>query len=95
MNRVFTAWRSVDGLQISLVEGEGPPTSANGELQENCDVKLWRIDVGSYEEAMAIRNLRLGYGPYVPQGEAVPCPICDSMHYPEHSGQCWNCDYEA
>ena len=48
----------------------------------------WRVEIGSYEEAMAIRNLRLGSGPYVPQGEAAPCPACGSMCYPEHSAQC-------
>ena len=56
---------------------------------------LWRIEVGSYEEAMAIRNLRLGYEPYVPQGEASPCPDCGSLHHPESTGQCWNCDHEG
>jgi len=95
MERVFTAWSSLDGSQLSLVSGEGPPRSANGDLQENCEVMLWRIEVGSYEEAMAIRNLRLGYGPYVPQGEAFPCPDCGSMYYPESSAQCWNCDHEG
>jgi hypothetical protein len=91
MKRVFTAWRSLDGLQISLVAGDGPPRFANGELQPGCEVMLWRIEVGSYEEAMAIRNLRLGYKPYVPLGEASPCPDCGSLHYPAGSGQCWNC----
>jgi hypothetical protein len=95
MKRVFTAWRSLDGKQTSVVSGEGPPRFANGELEPNCEVKLWRIEVGSFEEAMAIRNLRLGYGPYVPEGEAAPCPRCGSMCYPEHSGQCWNCDFEG
>ena len=93
MKRVFTAWRSLDGLQTSLVHGEAPPRFANGELQPDCEVKLWRLEVGSYEEAMAIHNLRRGCGPYIPQGQAAPCPRCGSMYYPENSGQCWNCDH--
>jgi len=92
MKRVFTAWRSSDGLQSSLVHDEGPPQFANKKLQPNCEVLLWRIEVGSYEEAMAIHRLRLGWEPYVPEGEAAPCPCCGSMYYPENSGQCWNCD---
>jgi len=95
MRRVFTAWRSLDASQISLVPGEGPPRFANGELQPDCEVMLWRIEVGSYEEAMAVRNLRLGYEPYVPLGEASPCPNCGSLHYPESTGQCWNCNHEG
>ncbi len=93
--RIFTAWRSLDGLQLSLVSGEVPPRFANGELQPDCDVLLWRIEVGSYDEAMAIRNLRLGYGPYVPHGDAAPCPACGAMYYPDSSAQCWNCDHEG
>lgn len=75
MERIFTAWQSSDGSQITLIAGEGPPTFANGELQPDCDVMLWRIAAGSWEEAAAIRNLRLGWEPYVPSGKAAPCPI--------------------
>lgn len=95
MKRVFTAWRSLDGSQTSLVAGEGPPRFADGALQPDCEVMLWRIEVGSYEEAMAIRNLRLGYEPHVPQGEPEPCPTCGSKYFPKASGQCWNCDHEG
>ncbi len=95
MKRVFTAWSSVDGTQISLVPGDGPPRFANGEPQPDCEVLLWHIEVGSYEEAMAIRNLRLGYAPYVPQGTSAPCPVCDAIYYPQGSAQCWNCDFDG
>jgi len=77
-----------------MVSGEGPPRFANGALQPDCEIKLWRVEVGSYEEAMAIRNLRLGFEPYVPHGAAAPCPSCGSTYYPESSGQCWQCNHE-
>ena len=95
MKRIFTAWRSLDGTQISLVPGEGPPKFASGELEPDCKVLLWRIEAGSYEEAAAVRNLRLGWNPYVPMGDALPCPSCGSAYFPEGSGQCWNCEHEA
>lgn len=95
MNRVFTAWRSHDGSQTSLIEGEGPPTCANGEPQPDCEVMLWRIEAGTWEEACAIRNLRLGWEPYKPFGLAEPCPQCGSPYYPEGSGQCWNCPQDG
>ena len=95
MERIFTAWQSSDGSQITLIAGEGPPVFANGEIQPDCDVMLWRIAAGSWEEAATIRNLRLGWGPYVPSGKAAPCPDCGSSYYPEGSGQCWNCEREA
>ena len=95
MERIFTAWRSSDGCQITLIAGEGPPMFANGELQPDCDVMLWRIAAGSWEEAAAIRNLRLGWEPYEPSGKAAPCPDCGASYYPDGSGQRWNCTQEA
>ena len=95
MKRIFTAWQSSDGSQITLAAGEGPPRFANGELQPDCDVLLWRIEAGTWEEAAAIRNLRLGWEPYVPSGKAVPCPSCGASYYPDGSGQCWNCTHVA
>lgn len=89
MKRVFTAWRSLDGSQISLVPGEGPPRFSNGEPQSDCEVMIWRIEVGSYEEAMAIRNLRLGYEPYVPQARLCLARIvvlCTTRRAPDNAG---------
>ena len=93
MKRVFSVWSSFDGLQLTMSEGESPPLFANGEPEPGCDVLLWRFEAGSHEEAMAIKNIRLGFGPYVPLGESAPCPKCGSMYYPEGSRQCWNCDH--
>jgi hypothetical protein len=93
MKRVFSAWRSLDGSQTSLWEGDRPPQLANGDVVPGCDVLLWQIEVGSYEEAMAIRNIRLGVGPYVPLGDSAPCPKCGVSYYPSGSAQCWNCDH--
>lgn len=93
MKRVFSAWSSPDGTEITFAEGVNPPLLANGSPAAACNVLLWRVEAGSYEEAMAIRNIRLGYGAYVPCGAASACPKCASMYYPEGSGQCWNCDY--
>lgn len=91
MNRIFTAWQSLDGTRNTLVMGERPPTFANGELQPDCDVMLWRIEAGTWEEAKALQSLRLGWQPHVPAGESGPCPNCGALHDPEGSGQCWNC----
>jgi len=93
MKRLFSAWSSSDGTEITFSEGEHRPRLANGDPAPGCDVVLWRVEAGSYEEAMAIRNVRLGYGPYVPLGDSAPCPKCDAMYYPDGSGQCWHCDH--
>ena len=96
MKRVYTAWAKAGETEVSTFSaGEEPPRVANGEFMENCDVVLWRVEAATWEEAMAIRNLRCGYAPYQPVGEASPCPECGSLHYADGSGQCWNCDHGA
>ena len=96
MRRVFTAWSETDGGEITCFGlGEDRPKTGNGEPLWNCVFPVWRVEAGSWEEAMTIYNFRLGYTPYKPVGEAAPCPNCGSLHYPEGSGQCWNCDYEG
>ena len=95
--RIYTAWgRSSDDAEVvAFAAGEEPPRSANGQVDPDRVVALWRVEAATWEEAMAIRNLRCGYEPYRPQGAAAPCPQCGALHYPRGSGQCWNCGHEG
>ena len=96
MKRVFTAWGDEkSGIASTIVEGEGPPKFRNGELIPDSGVLLWRVELGSFEEVTAIRNLRNGWGPFEPEGDAEPCPKCGALFYPKGSGQCWRCDYRC
>ena len=52
---------------------------------------LYRLEAATFEEALAILNLRMGYEPYQPRGRPAPCPRCGANYYPEGSGQCWRC----
>lgn len=90
MNRVFTAWgvEGHGGIATRLVEGEGPPESPDGHTH-----LLWRVEVGSFEEAQAVRNLRNGWEPFTPEGGPAACPECGALHYPTASGQCWRCEH--
>ena len=55
MNRVFTAWGAVEsGAITGFLMSEVRPKSGSGEPLSNCVVPLWRIEVGSFEEAMAV-----------------------------------------
>ena len=67
----------------------------NGLIVSASVFPVWRVEAGSHEEAMAIYNIRRGFGPYEPLGEAAPCPRCGAAYYPEGSAQCWNCDHEG
>ena len=53
---------------------------------------LNNLFASSFEEAMAIYHLRMGFEPYKPIGDAKLCPNnCGSHYYPEGSGECPNC----
>ena len=93
--RVWTAWRSADGSVLTFAAGEDRPRLANGEFEPDCEIPLWRCEAANHEEAMAIRNLRFGWAPYEPEGEAAPCPACGAPYYPDGSAQCWRCDHEG
>lgn len=96
MKRVFTCWGSdKDERPHTIMTGEGPPRFMDGSLEPDCEKLFWRIEAATWEEAMAIYHLRQGWEPYQPQGQAEPCTDCGAMHYPDGSGQCWNCDHQC
>ena len=96
MNKTYSVW-ALEGKNIGhcLVAGEGPLQFANGEIDEECEVRLYTFEAASHEEAMSIYYLRQGWAPYKPEGEAEPCPSCGAMHYPKGSGECWRCDHHC
>jgi hypothetical protein len=95
MKRLFTAWSSKDGVISTLVEGEARPCFADGTPDPTAEILLWTVEVGSIEEATAIRNLRNGWEAFQPEGEAEPCPQCGALYYPMGSGQCWRCEHKC
>lgn len=96
MRRIYTAWSNTDGGEITgFTSGEDRPRTNNGDPIWDCVFPVWRVEAGSHEEAMAIYNIRRGFGPYKPLGESAPCPECGAPYYPEGSAQCWNCDHEG
>ena len=53
---------------------------------------LHRFVAATSEEAMALRDLRMGHGPYVPSGDPEQFPNgCGSFYYPCGSGTCPYC----
>jgi hypothetical protein len=64
----------------------------NGQLSDRA-VLQYRFIAHSGEEAMAIHALRQGWAPYLPMGEAAPCPTCSANYYPQGYGDCWRCGH--
>ena len=89
MKRTYEAWEA-PGQVALLPEGRAAEDKRKGLLPEEA-VLLYRLEAATPEEASAIHNLRMGFGPYNPMGEPAPCPKCDAWFYPEGSGECWRC----
>jgi hypothetical protein len=64
----------------------------NGQLSERA-VLQYSFIAHTGEEAMAVHHLRQGWAPYVPMGEAAPCPTCGANYYPNGYGDCWRCEH--
>jgi hypothetical protein len=64
---------------------------SKGILEQGSRLKF-RIQAETYEEAFAVRNVKLGWSPYVPNGSAAWCPNdCGGIYYPAGHHECPNC----
>ncbi len=68
----YTAW-GMNGLPQTFVEGEERPKFSNGTLMPDCGELIFSIQAATWEEAMAIYNLRLGHDPYRPNCSGQEC----------------------
>lgn len=90
---VWTDGEQVEGVLTPA--GGARELTAKGLLSIDARL-LFGIDAGSFEEAMAIYYLRMGWDPYRPVGVAELCPSgCGSHFYPAGSGQCPVCGPHA
>lgn len=84
----FHAWRNSEGSVF--VSRETVALEAFPREQQEAEI-LFEIFAATAEEAAAICNLRMGFGPYEPIGEPQRCPNCDFWYYPQGSAECWQC----
>lgn len=90
MKRCYQAYRH-DSCSTGLYPADTVPRlREKGLLSEDAQL-LWEIDADTPEEAQAIHNLRMGFGPYNPIGHWLPCPKCGTPFYPYDSSECWRC----
>jgi len=87
----YEVWSDPDDDSVLLTTSHGrAEQQAKGLLSKNAAL-LYAIEAHTLEEASAIHHLRQGWEPYVPMGEAKPCPKCNAHYFPMGSGQCWRC----
>jgi hypothetical protein len=89
MKRAYEAW-GAEGQVALLLKGQAEEYKRKGLLSHDAEL-LYTIDADTMEEASAIHNLRMGFGPYDPMGDPANCPKCGAWFYPKGSGECWRC----
>lgn len=92
MKKQYEAWSDPVDNSVCLSLTERIQEMREQGLPSQGAKLLYRIEADTAEEANAVHNIKMGWGPYRPIGEAVSCPNnCGAMFYPEGSGECPNC----
>jgi hypothetical protein len=91
--RVHECWNDPADLSISLHLQQNTSAMRQQGLLSDQATLQYTITAQTGEEAMAIHYLRQGWAPYVPMGQAAPCPKCEAQYYPEGYGDCWRCGH--
>ena len=88
MRRRYEAWETEDGAAFFASEqlSEQRKNPAQRLVR-----KLFDLEANTFEEALAVYHLRMGWEPFKPMGLAKACPKCGAWFYPEGSGECWHC----
>jgi hypothetical protein len=92
-SHIYQCWADPQDSSISLLQlHRVAEERARGALSDAATM-LYEFPAATGEEAMAIHSLRQGWAPYLPMGEAAPCPKCAANYYPMGYGDCWRCGH--
>jgi hypothetical protein len=89
----YQVWSDPEDNSLSLLRFQDVKQSRDQGQLSNRAVLRYNFIANTGEEAASIRNLREGWAPYLPMGDAAPCPKCGAMFYPEGYGDCWRCGH--
>ena len=85
-------WVNEDGDEVSCFVKDCIDKLKRQRLINSSCKLIHSFTAATFEEAMSIYYLRMGYESYKPQGEPKLCPQnCGSFYYPEGSSQCPYC----
>jgi hypothetical protein len=92
MKKVYEAWQDEPTCSITFAPPEAiQQERATGSISDGAKL-LYRVEADTFEEALAVHHIKMGWRPFVPMGEATECPRgCGAMFYPEGSGECPKC----
>jgi hypothetical protein len=90
---VYECWSDPEDNSITLLRTQDvAAVRAQGQISDRATLS-YSFVAHTGEEAMAIHALRQGWAPYLPHGEAAPCPTCNTPFYPQGYGDCWRCGH--
>jgi hypothetical protein len=91
--KLYQCWADEAEGRLTLLRFQDVQTNRDqGILSSNAKL-LYEFVAETGEEAASIRNVRQGWAPYSPMGEAAPCPTCGTAYYPLGYGDCWRCGH--
>ena len=91
MKKKYQAWEASDKGSSCLVPKKCvDKLKSNGTIEKNASL-LHEIAADTWEEAMAVYHVKMGWEPYTPYGEPHECPHCGSIFYPQESSECPLC----
>jgi hypothetical protein len=88
VRRRYEVWETEDGA-VLFASDQSAAQKAN--LAQKLVRKLVDLEANTFEEALAVYHVRMGWEPFKPVGEPRSCPKCGAFFYPEGSGECWRC----
>jgi hypothetical protein len=91
--RVYECWSDPADNGLALLRAQDVQRNGEQGLLSDRATLLYSFTAHTGEEAMAIHSLRQGWAPYLPMGDAAPCPTCGSLYYPHGYGDCWRCGH--
>ena len=89
---IWQAWSTDDDVTFAPAD-RVDYLRAERTIADNA-VLLHEIIASTGEDAMAQHHEKMGWEPYRPQGDSVPCPNdCGENYYPEGYGDCPRCGH--
>jgi hypothetical protein len=90
---VYECWFDPEDSGLSLLRAQDVQRNRDNGQLSNRAILQYAFTAHTGEEAMAIHALRQGWAPYLPMGDAAPCPNCGANYYPHGYGDCWRCGH--
>ena len=92
MKSRYEAWFDEENGSLTFALPEQIEMQRKDNLLSDDAKLLHVVFADTPEEAMAVHNIKMGWGAYNPPGESEDCPNgCGAKYYPKGSGVCPNC----